>query len=119
LLNHVRQLLELRRNTPELRNDGKIKVLSGANSYPLIYQRGGKGGDKYLIAINPSGKPVKTSLKLNIAGAEPVMVSGAAINIKGKDAVIKLDGVSWGIFKMKKAWDNFKKQLKNCKQQYF
>ncbi len=100
LLNHVRSLLELRKNTPELRNDSKVKLLSGANSYPLIYQRGGKGMDKYLIAINPSDKPVKTSLKLNIAGAEPVMVSGVDINIKSKEAVIKLSGVSWGIFKL-------------------
>ena len=100
LLNHVRSLLELRKNTPELRNDSKVKLLSGANSYPLIYQRGGKGMDKYLIAINPSDKPVKTSLKLNIAGAEPVMVSGVDINIKGKEAAIKMSGVSWGIFKL-------------------
>lgn len=100
LLNHVRSLLELRKSIPELRNDGKVKVLSDANSYPLIYQRGGKGMDKYLIAINPSDKPVKTSLKLNIAGAEPVMVSGVDINIKGKEAAIKMSGVSWGIFKL-------------------
>ncbi len=103
LLNHVRKLLELRKNTPELRNDGKIKVLSKADSYPLIYQRGGKGQDKYLIAINPSAKAVKTSLKLNIAGVEPIMACGARINIRGKDATIKLDGVSWGIFKLQKA----------------
>ena len=103
LLNHVRKLLELRKNTPELRNDGKLKVLSGIDSYPLIYQRGGKHQDKYLIAINPFAKPVKTSLELDIAGAEPVMVSGAEIKVKSKETVIKLDGISWGIFKLEKS----------------
>ena len=103
VLNHVRKLLELRKSIPELRNDGKVKVLSDENSYPLIYQRGGKGRNEYLIAINPSKKPAKTSLKLDITGVEPVMVSGVEISVKGKETVIKLSGVSWGIFKLKKA----------------
>lgn len=103
VLNHVRKLLELRKSIPELRNDGKVKVLSDENSYPLIYQRGGKGRNEYLIAINPSKKPVKTSLKLDITGVDPVMVSGVEISVKGKETVIKLSGVSWGIFKLKKA----------------
>jgi len=99
LLNHVRKLLELRQSTPELRNDGNVKVLSKTDSYPLIYTRGGTGGTRYWIAINPSGKPVKASLKLGIADIEPVMVSGADIQVKGKVVVVKLGGVSWGIFK--------------------
>ncbi|MFA7232340.1 MAG: alpha-amylase family glycosyl hydrolase [Victivallaceae bacterium] len=102
LLNHVRKLLELRKNIPELRNEGKLKVLSDLDSYPLIYQRGGKNQNKYLIVINPSATPTETSLKLNISKAEPLLDSGAKINVRGKEAVIKLDGLSWGIFKLKK-----------------
>ena len=98
LLNHVRRLLELRRNTPELRNEGGIKVLSEVSCRHLIYERRGDGRDRYLIAINPSREPVTTTLK--ITGVWSIMSSGVAAKEIGQETVLSLGGISWGIFKI-------------------
>lgn len=63
-LNYVRGLLKLRKSAA-LGNDGGFEFLSDpAHSYPLIYMRS-NGKEKYIIALNPSGK----SVDVNIASA--------------------------------------------------
>ena len=48
-LNRVRRLIQLRRDTPELRTAAATTVL--APGYPLVYLR----GDRHLVVVNPSG----------------------------------------------------------------
>lgn len=52
LLNQVRDLIALRRATPELGTAGSLEVLH--DGYPLAYLRGGR----YLVVINPSDAEV-------------------------------------------------------------
>ena len=48
-LNRVRRLIQLRRDTPELRTAAATTIL--APGYPLVYLR----GDRHLVVVNPSG----------------------------------------------------------------
>ncbi len=56
LLNFVRKLVKLRRESPALASDGEFKALfAEEKKYPLVYERS-LNGERYVIAVNPSGK---------------------------------------------------------------
>lgn len=58
LLNYVRRLVALRQSTPALGNDGDWQLISDINQpYPMVYLRQ-SGNEKYVVALNPSGKSV-------------------------------------------------------------
>jgi maltose alpha-D-glucosyltransferase/alpha-amylase len=102
-LNYVRSLLSLRRSSPALGNDGGWELISDVSKpYPMIYMRTGQG-QKYIIALNPSGKKAdaefatlkssKVSFVFGTTGKSSYKIG------KGLDT-IKLPAVSAAIFKL-------------------
>lgn len=58
LLNTVKKLIKLRKENPALNADSHLKVLRCENGgYPLVYERTDER-TTFVVAINPSGKPV-------------------------------------------------------------
>ncbi|GAA4203346.1 alpha-amylase family glycosyl hydrolase [Actinocatenispora rupis] len=89
LLHLVRRLVRLRRDTPELGPYGTLDVL--ATGYPLVYVR----GDRYLVAVNPSGAPVSAPLpRPEFATARPVEYADATVGADG----LRLGPYGWGVF---------------------
>ena len=63
LLNFVRTLLKLRANSPTLGNTGAWVLLNeGDQNYPMVYSRY-SNNEKYIIAVNPTDKKVKATIK--------------------------------------------------------
>ena len=96
----ARKLTALRGQNIALQADGKFKlVYAEPNKYPLIYLRQ-SGSQKILIAINPSGKTIKT--KFNLQGISSVRnrLAGRNTSIIGRDGrfTIETKGVAYGIF---------------------
>ena len=61
LLHFVRALLKLRASSEALGNEGHWALLNDTSqSYPMVYIRF-KGNEKYIIAVNPSGRKVHAS----------------------------------------------------------
>ena len=62
-LNYVRALLKLRASSPALNNEGRLTFVSDTlQAYPLVYLRY-SGNEKYIVAINPSNKPVDAKMQ--------------------------------------------------------
>lgn len=103
LLNYVRGILKLRDSSKALGNTGEWKLISDVNRpYPLIYLREA-GGERYCIALNPSGK--KVSANFDTLGAErQQLVVGdkqqAKFSSGSKEDKIVMAPVSAVIFKL-------------------
>ncbi|MBO4632796.1 MAG: hypothetical protein J5858_12805, partial [Lentisphaeria bacterium] len=68
VLNLVRQLLKLRRDCPAAGNEGCFRVLyAEPETCPVIYLRQ-TDSESVLVAVNPSGNPVKATFGLADAG---------------------------------------------------
>ena len=120
LLNYTRELVKLRHATPALGNLADWKLVSNLKQpYPMVYQRT-MDGQTCIIALNPSGKPVKARLphitatqptdntaleqglqKHGTAGSTTLLVTGKAAYKSGKQDVVTLGSVSAAIFLLK------------------
>ena len=64
----VRQLIALRRNTPELQADAPVDFLYAQDhAYPFVYRRTGEERD-VIVALNPSGQDSSCPLELEVLG---------------------------------------------------
>jgi maltose alpha-D-glucosyltransferase/alpha-amylase len=100
LLNLVRNLVDLRKSSPALQADGTLVPLPVENNdHHFAYLRQ-FGGERFLIALNPSNEPSLVRIN-NIKGARPVprLCHGARASFDGEDILIKLAGISYGVFK--------------------
>jgi maltose alpha-D-glucosyltransferase/alpha-amylase len=101
LLNHVRKLIALRKSAPALQAEGTIIPLQNEkNDRHFAYLRQSLD-ERFLIVLNPSAEP---SL-FRINGIKPHNLTsqichGARAFIEGNDIQIRLDGISYGIFKL-------------------
>lgn len=103
LLNHVRKLIALRKSAPALQAEGTLTPLhlqDNNNDRNFAYLRQ-SGSERFLIVLNPSADP---SL-VRINGIKPdnlvsQICHGARAFVEGDDIQIKLNGVSYGIFKL-------------------
>jgi maltose alpha-D-glucosyltransferase/alpha-amylase len=101
-LNYVRGLLKLRESSAALGNDGEWELLSDINQpYPMVYMRR-HGDEKYVIAINPSGKDAEA--KIAAQHKRGTYTSGTTKNCSYKTGadgdMIKMPAVSAAIFKL-------------------
>jgi maltose alpha-D-glucosyltransferase/alpha-amylase len=88
-LNRLRRLIQLRRQTPELRPGTPTLVLSC--DYPLVYQR----GEQHLVVVNPAGSA--RTVEIPALGGRPangLEVSGASIT----GTHVAADEFGYGIF---------------------
>ncbi len=70
ILNYVKGLIELRKNTPALGADADWEYVGDLdNPYPMIYERR-SGNERYLIVINPSGREVSGQVEAHGKKAE-------------------------------------------------
>jgi maltose alpha-D-glucosyltransferase/alpha-amylase len=102
-LNYVRGLLKLRKSAAALGNDGEFEFLSdGTQSYPMIYRRQ-SGKEKYVIAINPSGKSVEANIPPQAANRVTYSFGTSEMSSykTGKSAdTIQLPPVSAAVFRL-------------------
>ena len=101
LLNHVRQLIALRKSSPALQAVGTLIPLPVSNSdHHFAYLRQ-SGSERFLIVLNPSAQPSIARIK----GIKPdnlvsQMCHGTQACVEGDDIQIKLAGVSYGVFRL-------------------
>jgi maltose alpha-D-glucosyltransferase/alpha-amylase len=102
-LNYVRKLIALRASSDALDNNGGWELVSDINQpYPMVYMRL-FGDEKYIIAINPSGKKVEAEIAtLNSDHVSYILgTSEKCSYITGKKLdTVKLPSVSAAIFKV-------------------
>jgi maltose alpha-D-glucosyltransferase/alpha-amylase len=101
LLNHIRKLIALRKSSPALQAEGALIPLQDENNSRHFAYLRQSGSERFLIVLNPSAEP---SL-VRINGIKPDNLAsqichGARAYADGDDIQIKLDGVSYGIFKI-------------------
>lgn len=102
LLNHVRSILALRRESKAMGNVGNWEYVSNPDQpYPMVYKRS-FGDELYVVALNPSGRKVSAEFgTLNRREAAPVTMVGTAKYRTGKISDrIDMGPVSAVIFKM-------------------
>jgi maltose alpha-D-glucosyltransferase/alpha-amylase len=90
LLQQVRRLIRLRRDTPELGSGGSVRVLS--TGYPFAYLR----GERHLVVVNPRREPAELTLSQASAGASALVGQGVEL----ADGLVRAAGFSYGIFRL-------------------
>jgi maltose alpha-D-glucosyltransferase/alpha-amylase len=95
LWQHVRELIVLRREDPDLRPDTPIEILSKEpQGYPLVYKR----GQNVIVALNP-GAEQRSCLIPGSGELKPIRQHGCSLDRKEGHTAISLKGKSWGLFR--------------------
>ena len=101
LLHRVQKIMAIRKTHSALQASGNFEVIfAQAGGYPLIFRRE-NNTEAFLIAINPSARPVETRLS-PIAASLPKTIYGIdGVFTKDNDHwKIKLPGISGGIYRI-------------------
>ncbi len=101
LLHFVRRLTALRRSSPALQADGALRVLHAAQrGGPFVYLRSA-GSERFLVAINPSGRSVSATLPaVRLGSPQPVIEHGVKLSEVGRRIRVSMNGVSYGVFRV-------------------
>jgi glycosidase len=102
LLNHIRQLIALRRAHPALCASGLFEpVYAKAGKLPFVYKRH-LGEEQLLVAINPANQPSEVTLDGSISAQVPERLYGAAdvFQRAGSNWRLYLPGVSGGVYRI-------------------
>ncbi len=102
LLNTVRKLISIRKETPALHNDAHFEVLyAEPKKYPFIYLRF-CGKQKIIVAVNPSGTSVSVKFTIkNTAGCTNTLAArGASLTFDKNQYCIEMTGSSYGIYEI-------------------
>ncbi len=101
LLNHVRKLLSLRKNSQALQSDGKlVSLYYKKEQSPYVYIRE-QEEEKFLIAVNPSDKEFEITVDQDLThDVICEIASGVDVFTEKNGLKIKLSGVSYGIFRL-------------------
>lgn len=96
MLNFTRRLLQLRRDTPALSNDGDFKVLfAEPEKVPFVYERR-EGLQRVIVAINPSHQSVDQPLIH--AEKNEILLAVDATLLQG---TLRMKPLSFGLFLVK------------------
>jgi maltose alpha-D-glucosyltransferase/alpha-amylase len=101
LLNHVRNLIVLRKRSPALQADGVLIPLPVENNDRHFAYLRQATGERFLIVLNPSSEP--SSIRINgikPGNLSPKICHGVDARVERDDIQIKLAGVSYGVFKL-------------------
>lgn len=101
LLNHVRNLIALRKQYPSLQAEDALVPLSvETDNHYFTYIRQ-TDDERFLIALNPSAEPSQTEIKgTRPANLTPVISHGIKGRIEGEDIRLDMTGVSYAVFKL-------------------
>ena len=102
ILNYVKGLIALRRQTPALGTQGAWRFVSDIEQpYPMVYARE-LDGQKYLVALNPSKRSATARFASEGAAAEAVYGTGDGAKYTSKNGLstLKMKPVSAVILKI-------------------
>ncbi len=101
LLNFIRRLVAFRKAHPALGNCLPVTPLAtGDGGYPFVYQRQ-DSNERFVIALNPSARPAQATFPLpGVASLKPVFADKTQATIENGHAIIRMQGVSFGIFSL-------------------
>lgn len=101
LLNHVRELITLRKSSPALQAAGAMLPLPVENNgHHFAYLRQ-SGNERFLIILNPSELPSNYRIvNLKAHRLEPQLNHGTRVNIVEDDVTINMAGISYGVFRI-------------------
>ena len=102
ILNYVKGLIALRRQTPALGTQGAWRFESDVEQpYPMVYARA-LDGQKYLVALNPSKRSATARFASEGAAAEAVYGTGDGAKYTSKNGLstLKMKPVSAVILKI-------------------
>ena len=101
-LKHVRKLIALRKSSPALGAKGKMTPLFAEPwKYPFVYLRQ-SGRERFLVALNPPKQRVTVTVDATGSGeVRREFGRGVTISARGGRYEISMDGVSYGIFRLK------------------
>lgn len=101
LLNHVRKLIDLRKQHPALQAEGVLVPLPVENGHRHFAYLRQVHDERFLIIVNPSAESSRVRLKgiqpVNIA---PLICHGIEVQVEENDLAVRMTGVSYGIFKL-------------------
>jgi glycosidase len=101
LLQRVQKIMAIRKSHSSLQASGNFEVIyAQPGTYPLIFRRD-NNMEAFLIAINPSSRPVETQLS-PIAASLPETIYGidGVFTKENNNWKIKLPGISGGIYRI-------------------
>jgi len=101
LLNLVRRLTALRRDSSALQAGGTMTPLHArAERSAFVYLRE-QEGERFLVALNPAARAAEVEIDGVTVGAQkPEIGHGVEVRGKRQRAVLKMDGVSYGVFRL-------------------
>lgn len=101
LLNHVRRLIDLRKNSPALQANGTMTPLYAKQKrYPFVFLRQ-RGRERFIVAINPSDQRVTATFDYKrLSTIQLELGRGATTTSKGKRIKVSMDAFSYGIYKI-------------------
>ena len=101
LLNKTKRIIDMRNNHLALEADADFNILYvEKNKYPFVFLRQ-KGGEKLLIALNPSGQNVEIELPIKLKGSTVLLSNNKISQVHSKlGSKLIMKGVSYAIFKV-------------------
>lgn len=101
LLNHVRKLIALRKNSPALQADGALVPSPVEDDHRHFAYLRQAADERFLIVLNPSAGPSTVVIKgVKPGNLSPQIRHGAQARVDGDDIQVKLAGVSYGVFQL-------------------
>jgi maltose alpha-D-glucosyltransferase/alpha-amylase len=100
LLNTVRKMIQLRKSNIALQGNSEfIPLYAKKDEYPFVYMRKAEK-EIFIIAVNPSDKLMNIQFDIkDIHKVQLVIGEGAEIDVQGNNANLKINSVSYGIYK--------------------
>jgi maltose alpha-D-glucosyltransferase/alpha-amylase len=95
----VRELIALRHAHPALGASGDFTtLLAEAGKLPFVYERA-KGGERILVALNPSAQPCEARLPAEVSAASLRVLAGetAAFRREAQGWTVNLPPVSYAV----------------------
>ena len=101
LLNHVRKLVNLRKQHKALQAEGNLIPLQVENDYRHFAYLRQANNERFLIIVNPSVEPSRVRL-LDIHPGKiiPQICHGLEIQVEQDNLKVQMAGVSYGIFRL-------------------
>ncbi|UCD09572.1 MAG: alpha-glucosidase C-terminal domain-containing protein [Dehalococcoidales bacterium] len=101
LLNHVRKLIDLRRQHPALQTEGALTLLQVENDHRYFAYLRQAHDKRFLIVINPSAESSRVRLyNIQPENITPQICHGMEVYVEQDDLEVQMTGVSYGVFRL-------------------
>lgn len=101
LLNHVRKLIDLRKQHPSLQAKGVLMPLQVENDHRHFAYLRQANNERFLIILNPSAESSRVRLHyIQPENIKPQICHGLEVYVEQDDLVVQMEGVSYGVFRL-------------------